>query len=420
MLRHPPSLAERLKPVFRILDRYVLRQLAKPLITSITIGLLVLLAERLVRLLDTTLGKKNSFGVVFEMLAYLVPHYLGLALPLALFLGLLFSFNKLSRDSEIDAFLASGIGLHRLAQPVAILALILAAFSFLIVGWLQPHARYAYRSVVFDVRNVDVFYLAEEGIFMQAGTRTFILDELDRGAGSFERIFLFDNRGAGGIETVTAATGRLIENANTPLPVLRLQDGHRLQIDRMPTLDAGEAPPQATVSTFDVADTPLGEVAGKTFRPRGEDERELTLPELIAQQDHPPKGATPNQMRSELHKRIIAMLTLPMLPFLAVPFALGRRRNQRNYRFGIALVLLVAVHEIIEQGAIATKANGTSPWLTMWLPFLAVTAFAAWRFWSAAFTLKTDMLDGIVDRVAVVMKRFFHRISVRILKGDPA
>jgi lipopolysaccharide export system permease protein len=113
-------------------------------------------------------------------------------------------------------------------------------------------------------------------------------------------------------------------------------------------------------------------------------------------------------------------LTLPMLPFLAVPFALGRRRNQRNYRFGVALVLLVAVHEIIEQGAIATKANGTSPWLTMWLPFLAITAFAAWRFWSAAFTLKSDALEGFIDRLAVVMKGFFRRISVRILKGDPA
>lgn len=406
--------------MFRIIDRYVLRQLAKPLVTSITIGLLVLLAERMVRLLDTTLGKKNSFGVVFEMLAYLVPHYLGLALPAALFLGLLYSFNKMSRDSEIDALLASGIGLHRIAQPVAILSLILAACSFLIVGWLQPHARYAYRAVVFDVKNVDVFYLAEEGIFMQAGTRTFILDKLDRSAGSFERIFLFDNRGADGIETVTAATGRLIENKNTPLPVLRLETGHRLKIDRMPSLARDETPPGSTVSTFDTADTPLGQVADKTFRPRGEDERELTLPELIAQQNNPPKGATPNQMRSELNKRFIAMLTLPMLPFLAVPFALGRRRNQRTYRFGVALVLLVALNEIIEQGAIATKANGTSPWLTMWLPFLLFSAIAAWRFWTAAFTLKSDRLDVYVDRFAVVARRFFHRIAVRILHGDPA
>jgi lipopolysaccharide export system permease protein len=406
--------------VFRIVDRYVLRQLAKPLMTSIAIGLLVLLAERMVRLLDTTLGKKNSFGVVFEMLAYLVPHYLGVALPAALFLGLLFSFNKMSRDSEIDALLASGIGLHRIAQPVAVLSLILGAFAVLIVGWMQPHTRYAYRAVVFDIQNVDVFYLAEEGIFMEAGTRTFILDKLDRSAGSFERIFLFDNRGAGGIETVTASSGKLIENPNTPIPVLRLENGHRLQIDRMPSLAADQDPPKSTVSNFEVADTPLGQVADKTFRPRGVDERELTLPELIAQRDNPPKDTTKDQMRAELHKRIIAMLTLPMLPFLAVPFALGRRRNQRNYRFGIALVLLIALHEIIEQGAITTRANGTSPWLTMWLPFLAVTAFAAWRFWAASFTLKGGSFDHIIDRVAITVRRFFRSISKRILRGDPA
>ena len=406
--------------MFRIVDRYVLRQLAKPLVTSITIGLLVLLAERMVRLLDTTLGKKNSFGVVFEMLAYLVPHYLSLALPAALFLGLLYSFNRLSRDSEVDAFLASGIGLHRLAQPVALLSLILAAFSFVIVGWAQPHARYAYRAVVFDVKNVDVFYLAEEGIFMAAGTRTFILDKLDRSAGSFERIFLFDNRGAGGIETVTAANGRLIENPKAQLPVLRLENGHSLKIDRMPSFAADQHPPTSTVSVFDVADTPLGQVADKAFRPRGDDERELTLPELVLQQNNPPKGATLDQMRSELHKRLIVMLTLPMLPFLAVPFALGRRRNQRTYRFGIALVLLVVLNEIIEQGAIATKAHGTSPWLTMWLPFLAFTAFAGWRFWTTAFTLKSDRFEGVIDRIAGVTRRFFRGIMVRILHGDPA
>lgn len=406
--------------MFRIIDRYILRQLAKPLVTSITIGLLLLLAERMVSLLDTTLGKKNSFGVVFEMLTYLVPHYLGVALPAALFLGLLFSFSKLSRDSEIDAFLASGIGLHRIAQPVAILSLILAAFSVLIVGWLQPHSRYAYRAVVFDVKNVDVFYLAEEGIFMQAGTRTFILDKLNRSAGSFERIFLFDNRGAGGIETVTASSGQLIENPNTPVPVLRLDNGHRLQLDRMPTLDPDQPPPKSTVSNFEVADTPLGQVADKTFRPRGDDERELTLPELIAQQDNPPKGATRNQMRAELHKRIIAIFTMPMLPFLAVPFALGRRRKQRSYRFGVALILLVALNEIIEQGTVATRANGASPYLTMWLPFLAVTAFAAWRFWSVCFTLRADRFENLIDRFAGVVRRLFRGISRRILRGGPA
>jgi lipopolysaccharide export system permease protein len=56
-----------------IVDRYVLKQIARPLAGAMAIGLMMLLAERMVRLLDTTLGKKNSFAVVFELLAYLVP-----------------------------------------------------------------------------------------------------------------------------------------------------------------------------------------------------------------------------------------------------------------------------------------------------------------------------------------------------------
>ena len=170
-----------------ILDRHVLRQVSLPLLGALVIGLLMLLADRMVNLLDTTLGKKNSFAVVFEMLAYLVPHYLGTAIPAALFLGLLLGFGKMSANSETDAFMASGIGLHRMAMPVIVLGVVMSLLSLAIMGWLQPHARYAYRSVVFDVQNVDVFYLAEEGVFMQAGDRTFIIDSLDRGRNAFER-----------------------------------------------------------------------------------------------------------------------------------------------------------------------------------------------------------------------------------------
>jgi lipopolysaccharide export system permease protein len=90
--------------------------------------------------------------------------------------------------------------------------------AFGIFGWLQPHGRYAYRAVMFNVKNVEVFYLAEEGAFMQAGRRTFILDELSRGTNSFERIFLFEDRGASGSETITAATRRADPGASDPAP----------------------------------------------------------------------------------------------------------------------------------------------------------------------------------------------------------
>jgi lipopolysaccharide export system permease protein len=372
-----------------IIDRYVLKQVSVPLAASFGIGLMMLLAERLVRLLDTTLGKRNSFSVVFELLAYLVPHYLGTAIPAALFLGLLFGFSRLSKSQELDAMLAAGFGLHRLALPTLVLALIFAVASFAIFGWLQPYTRYAYRSVLYEIQNVDAFYLAEEGVFMQAGSRTFILDRLDRSTNAFERIFVFDERGKDGTETMTASDGLLIPVPGDIRPVLRLRDGNRLRVESAVDFK-GAVAPAAAIGSFSTSDTPLGSLSKNLFRTRGIDERELTLTEIVQDLYTPPKGATVASMTSELHHRLVNTVIMVILPFLALPFSVGRARSPRAYRIGIALVILVAFHEIIEQGAVATKGSGISPFITMWLPLLCLAVFAGWRFYQAAFLLSKE------------------------------
>jgi lipopolysaccharide export system permease protein len=403
-----------------VIDKYVLRQVAKPLIASLAIGLLVLLAERLVRILDATLGKKNSFGVVFELLAYLVPHYLGTAVPAALFLGLLFGFNQLSKNHEIDGMMAAGVGLHRLLRPALFLALLFSIASLAIFGWMQPHTRYAYRSVVFDIKNVDAFYLAEEGVFMQSGGRTFILDKLDRSNNAFERIFVFDYNGPNGSETLTASSGKLLTVEVQTRPILRLNDGHRLLIERWPTLSRNGDEVPSSVAQFDQTDTPLGKVSKDLFRPRGDDERELTLPELYALQDTPPEGSTKSAMRAELHRRVINIVAMLLLPVLAIPFAIGRARSPRAYRIASALLLLVAFHEVIEQGAVAAKIGSASPWLSIWLPMLLLAIFAFWRFWRTSFSIPGEGLDWFFVPISDWTSRMFGKLRAKFGFGGAA
>ena len=400
-----------LERVMSTSSAYVVRQIIRPLLAALAIGLLVLLSERLVRLLDITLGKKNSFTLVFEMLGYLVPHYLGLALPASLFLGLLFGFNKLSKASEVDAFMASGIGLHQLSRPVLGLAVLFTLAGVLIFGYIQPHARYAYRALVHTVKNVEIFYLAEEGVFMQAGTRTFILDKLSRRDNRFERIFLFEDKGTKGSETISATTGALIEVEGETRPVLRLQQVHQLQVLGWPSEERVDPLPQSRVAEFKSVDTPLGKVRAVFFRLRGNDEREMTLGELIQHQDSPPKGATKEDMRAELHRRIVSILTILILPILAIPFALGRRRGQRAYRFAVALVLLIAYNEIINQGALAVRVSGASPYVALWLPFVALATFAGWRYYRACFKLRSDGLEPVFDRIAELVRWCRHQFG---------
>lgn len=389
-----------------IIDRYVVGQVVKPLLAAMSIGLLVLLAERLVRLLDISMGKQNSFGFVFEALAYLVPHYLGLALPAAMFLGLLFGFNKLSKDSEVDAFLAAGISHYRMLRPVIVLSGLLALVSLAIFGWLEPHARYAYRSVIYTVKNVEVFYLAEEGVFMQAGTRTFVLDKLSRENNSFQRIFLFDYRGKKGSKATTAVNGELIKVPGKTRPVLRLHDGHQLEIKAWPSFDKTKPLPTSFVSTFDTLDTPVGKISKKAFPPRGRTPRELTIVELVHELMQPTRGLKKTELTASFHKRLVNVATIFILPFLALPFAMGRRRGQRGYRFGIALVILVAFHEVIEVGIVSVKEGHAQPAASIWGPFALLAVFSFWRFWRLSFSLQKDRLEPVIDFVSDQLRKF--------------
>jgi lipopolysaccharide export system permease protein len=406
--------------VITILDRYVLRKVLVPLGATLGIGLLMLLAERLVRLLDTTLGKQNSFSAVFELIAYLVPHYLGVAIPGALFLGLLFGFNRLSKDNELDAMLAAGVGLHRLARPVIMLSLLFSLASLAIFGWLQPLTRYAYRSVVFDILSVDAFYLAEEGVFMQSGSRTFILDELDRGNNTFRRIFLFDYRGKDGAETMTATDGVLIPVPGQTRPVLRLNNGHRLDVERWPETSPGAPLITAGVAEFQSTDTPLGKVSKDIFRPRGDDEQELFITELLANDLPETVRATQESLRAEFHRRVVSIVAMLLLPVLALPFAIGRARSPRAYRIGFALVLLIAFHEVIQQGALASKNSGFSPWLTLWLPLGLIAVFAFWRFYHACFRVGGDGLDRVLLPIQEAVGRIGSWLRRRIGWGAAA
>ncbi|WP_162918806.1 LptF/LptG family permease [Taklimakanibacter deserti] len=372
------------------IDRYIAGKVLVPLATTFGIGLIFLLADRVMGLLDRTIGKDNVLGVLFQMLAYLSPYYIGLAIPMALFLGVLLGFSRMSQDNEIDALQAAGIGLHRLSVPVALLSIVSLAAAVVVMGWLQPHGRYAYRALAYAVQNVEVYYLAEEGVFMRADNRTFILDGLDRANKRAQHVFIYEDRGPQkGVTTITAQAGQIHDAEGQGRPTLRLEHGSTLKIAPVPNLVAGplKAPEN---SDFTTVDTPIGGVSDKAFRARGLDERELTLPELFARQASPPPDSSVNAMTAELHNRLVKMLTIPLLPLLAIPFALARSRVHRASNIGGAIILLFIYNHFIEQGAAATSGNGTSPWLSIWLPFAVMALFTAWRFWTACFTAKRD------------------------------
>ena len=135
----------------KLLDRYILAKTLWPLIATVSIALVALLMEQTVRLLDLVVNKGGPLSLILRMLANLIPHYLGIALPAAFFIGVLLAVSRLSSESELDAMHASGVPLHRMIAPLMMFAVLLVIFGTIIVGFLQPYTRYGYRALIYLV-----------------------------------------------------------------------------------------------------------------------------------------------------------------------------------------------------------------------------------------------------------------------------
>lgn len=377
----------------RLIDRYALRQSAGPLIACLVVTLAALLLERALRLFDLLSGSSARFGYVFELTANLLPHYLGLALPAAFFVSLFVVVARMSDGSEIDAWLASGVGLSRLIRPFLALGILLTVISVAVFGYLQPYSRYGYRAVMHAAVNAGWNGRLQAQTFIEPSDKLLMTaDEADLAGRKLGRLFIRQTRDDGLEDITTAASAELRPSEDGKRVELNLVGGQRLRETSPGVFD---------VTRFDrgVIDAPL-EGAAALLRARGGDERELTLGELWegVRDGHP--GITKATMAAEFNARLARALSLPFLPLLAVPLALSAKRSGRAPGLVVAGVTLLAFHHGVQFVQSLAGAGRLSP-LMVWLPYLIFVALCLWSFHGCRArpgqTPMTPVIEAISD-----------------------
>ena len=124
-----------------IYDRYIFKQLLKATFVAILLFTIVWIAPEI--LLNTIKLVINGVFTPAQGLLVLIlelPKILGKALPVGLLLGSLYTFDKLSKDSELTIFRAIGLSFKRIICPVIALSLIGTICCFIIYDKCIPIA----------------------------------------------------------------------------------------------------------------------------------------------------------------------------------------------------------------------------------------------------------------------------------------
>lgn len=130
-----------MKNPFTVYDRYIFTQVLITTIVAILLFTIVWIApEMLLNTIKKILEGEYTIKTGVLVLTYELPKILGKAFPVGLLLGSLFTFDKLSKDSELTIFRAVGMSFSRILRPLLILSFIVTYLCFVTYDKWIPYS----------------------------------------------------------------------------------------------------------------------------------------------------------------------------------------------------------------------------------------------------------------------------------------
>ena len=159
----------------KILDWYILKRylftFLMMLLLFIPIGITINLAEKIGKILENNV----PFGEVAMYYLNFTIYFANLLFPLFLFLSVIWFTSKLANNTEIVAFLSSGVSFSRFLRPYLIGASIVAIMALILGLYLAPKASSGYNQFIYKhLKSGNQQLLQTQNIYRQINANDYI------------------------------------------------------------------------------------------------------------------------------------------------------------------------------------------------------------------------------------------------------
>lgn len=200
-------------PGFRILDRFILGEMAGPFIFGILIFTLIFVAgDLLFQAAKLIIEKGVAPGVVVRLFIYRLPEVVALTFPMSCLLATLLGMTRLASNSELVALKSLGVSFYRILRPVIFASFLIAsgalAFNETVVPFTSRAAenlmKYEIMKNQASALQKKVFLRDESGGELR---RVLYMDQLDPKKGFMENIIVYEFEDGRVVRTSLAKTG---------------------------------------------------------------------------------------------------------------------------------------------------------------------------------------------------------------------
>jgi lipopolysaccharide export system permease protein len=203
----------------KLVDRYIVRQLAYPFLFFLFVFGGILWLNQALRIVDIVIENGQPGMVFIELSIYLLPRVLENVFAVAAFAASLYLTNRLYAESEYAALTAAGVTPVQFARPFMIFGVVLFLMVLTLTNFITPMSNNSFEKRLHDIRQEYLSQLIKVGEFItpKKGV-TFYFGNI-REDGLLEDILIREVKNKKQM-IHTAPTGRLIANAEDKKLVL--------------------------------------------------------------------------------------------------------------------------------------------------------------------------------------------------------
>jgi LPS export ABC transporter permease LptF/LPS export ABC transporter permease LptG len=397
----------------RIIDRYIWKELIFPFFLGLFVFTFLLVLDKIFDLTDLIINKGVPVHLVLLLLAYILPAFLVLTLPIGFLLAILVAFGRLSADMEVVALKASGVSPLRLLRPVLVFSVGVAMVTGYLMIEAVPRANYAFKSLVFDILRTQASVGIKERIFNDTfGNFVIYVEEMAPDQIALRNVFVADQRNPDELRVVTAREGRLLSDEVNRRVTLRLSNGTVHET----TPRAFQKYRQVMFRLYDLTLTLENPLVRAGEAPKGD--REMTLAELHENAATAAQaGGNANPFLVEIHKKYAIPAACLVFAILGVPLGIRTHRGSRWAAFVVLLPVVLFYYVFLTIGEQLGDAGRLPPWLAMWGPNLLVGLLGVYLLWTSVKERPVPFVAAVHRSITVAVLssiRALRRLHIRL------
>lgn len=346
----------------KTLDRYIIREIIPPFLIALLVFTFILIVPFIIDLAEQLIAKGVPWPMLIRLMVTLLPSVLALTIPMALLIGILVAFGRLSADREVVVMMACGISPFRLLRPLAVIATVAWVASSWVLLKAMPDSNQAFRELTMQIVADRAEGEVRPRVFFEDFPNTVLYVREIPPTGGWEDVLAADTSDPAQPIIYLARTGRMLVDREARTIQMVLEDGARHT-----TKLADPASYEVLRFRQMVVSLDPESVFPREGPTRGDNE--LTIAQLRERAaELEAQGVSSHNAVMTIHRKFSIPIACFVFALLGLALGASNRKDGKLASFVLGIGVIFVYYVIMFTAQAMTKGHLMPAWLAMWLP----------------------------------------------------